>query len=86
MGIRIVLSYSILKHFDDYYRIALWSIKRTKCVALFNYYDDVYLPESISVALTVTTEEPIGASSKISLEKLIGSNMGALSLRSIIFI
>lgn len=40
------------------------------------------LPESISVALIVTTEVSIGTSSSISLEKLIGSNMGALSLRS----
>lgn len=42
-----------------------------------------HLPESKSVALIVTTEEPIGTSSRISLEKLMGSNIGALSLRSI---
>lgn len=40
------------------------------------------LPESKSVALIVTTEVPTATSSKISLEKLIGSKTGALSFRS----
>lgn len=43
------------------------------------------VPESKSVALMVTTEDPMGTSSSISLEKLIGSKMGALSLRSTTF-
>lgn len=45
-----------------------------------------FLPESKSVALIVTTEDPTGTSSRISLEKLIGSNIGALSLRSMTLI